>query len=132
MRMILPAHPYQFLITHDYDVTVMRQEVRQLGRDLGLGLARQAKLAAAISMVARALLAVNQGTTIRIWTSDSTASPALEITCSLASQPLLEDLADLERELRISSKHPLVDTMRLSLDANETILNLRIQLNDQG
>jgi hypothetical protein len=125
MRTILAAHPCQFLITNDYDVILMRQEVRHLARELGLGLAQQAKLAAAISMVARMLLAVNQSTTMRMWTSDPMARPALEIACSLTSQPP-DNLAQLD-ELRT-----LVDMMTVSFEADETLINLRIQLNDQG
>jgi hypothetical protein len=131
MRMIHAAHPCQFLITNDYDVIVMRQEVRQLARELGLGLAQQAKLAAAISMVARMLLAVNQSTTMRMWTSDSMARPALEIACSLTSQPP-DNLAQIENTLRLDELRTLVDMMTVSLEADETLINLRIQLNDQG
>ncbi|MFL5805594.1 MAG: hypothetical protein ACJ8CR_28135 [Roseiflexaceae bacterium] len=132
MRIIQAAAPCQFLITNDYDVILMRQEVRQLARDLGLGLARQAKLAVAIGMIARMLIAVNHGTTIRIWTSDPIAGLVLEIACSIASRPLAEDLAQLERELRFDEIRMLVDEATVSLDANETLLNLRIRLNNQG
>ena len=132
MRTIQVAAPCQFQITNDYDVIHMRQEVRQLARELGLGLARQAKLAVAIGMIARMLIAVNHGTTIRIWTSDPIEGLVLEIACSIASQPLAEDLAQLERELRFDEIRMLVDEATVSFDANETLLNLRIRLNNQG
>jgi hypothetical protein len=132
MRTIPVADPCQFLITNDYDVIRMRQEVRQLARGLGLGLARQAKLAVAIGMIARMLIVVNQGTTIRIWTSDSIEGLVLEIACSVASRPLAEDLAQLERELRFDEIRTLVDEATVSFEADETLLNLRIRLNNQG
>jgi hypothetical protein len=131
MRTIPTTQPWQFPIANDYDVIVMRQEVRQLARELGLGLARQAKLAAAISMVARMLLATNQGTTIRMWTSDPLASPALEIVCLLLSQ-VSDDLTQIESTLRFDELRALVDTVTISIEANETLLNLRIQLDEQG
>jgi hypothetical protein len=132
MHTIQATHSYEFLIANDYDVVLMRREVRQLARELGLGLAQQAKLAAAISMVARTLIAINQGTTIRMWTSELLACPTLEISCSMASQPLLEDSARLERELRFDEIRSLVDMATMSLDGSETLLTMRIQLNDQG
>ena len=52
-------------IRNEYDVVAMRQEVRQVARDLGLGLSQQAKIATAISTVARALIAADCSASIR-------------------------------------------------------------------
>ena len=107
----------------------MRQEVRQVARDLGLGLSQQAKIATAISTIARALIAANYSATMGIRTNDLASQPALEIVCQLAGGQLLIDQAQLEGLLQFSEARALVDEASLSLDNGGALLLLRMWLN---
>jgi hypothetical protein len=116
-------------IRNEYDVVAMRQEVRQVARDLGLGLSQQAKVATAISTIARALIAANYSATMGMRTDDLPPRPALEIVCHLPANPLLKDLAQLEQLLHFGEARALVDEASLSLDGGGALLSLRMWLN---
>jgi hypothetical protein len=125
----LPIRSRQLQVKSEYDVVVMRQEVRQLARDLGLGLSQQAKISTAISAVARALIATGRCTTMRMRTDDQALHPALEISCTLAVQQTPEELAQLEQALHVGEARALVDEAGLSLDGSGALLILRMWLN---
>jgi hypothetical protein len=74
--------PQQMQICTDYDMITLRQAVRQTSRAVGLGPAQQARMTAAISEVARALLTERGGGffTIRL-DMRASACPALEVAC---------------------------------------------------
>jgi hypothetical protein len=128
MRTLSAAHPYQMPIKTDYDVVVMRQHVRQMARDLGLELSQQAKIATAISTVARALIAMNCSTTIWMRTEDIGPQPALVLSCDLPAKQISDDLTQLEQRLHFGAARALVDQATLTLDGNEALLSLRIWL----
>lgn len=128
MRTLSAAHPYQVSIKTDYDVVVMRQHVRQMARDLGLELSQQAKIATAISTVARALIVMNCSTTIWMRTEDSSPQPALVLSCKLPANQIPNDLAQLEQQLHFDAARALVDEATLTFDGNEALLSLRIWL----
>jgi hypothetical protein len=74
--------PQQMQICTDSDMIALRQAVRQTSRAVGLGPAQQARMTAAISEVARALLTGRGGGlfTIRLDMRVS-ARPVLEVAC---------------------------------------------------
>src|SRR5690242_18774326 len=96
-------------IKTDYDVVVMRQHVRHLARDLGLALSQQAKIATAISTVARVVIAADGSTTVQLWLDDAPPHPALAVTCRFLPRHQLDNLAHLEQMLRFDEVRMLVD-----------------------
>jgi hypothetical protein len=116
-------------IRNEYDVVAMRQEVRQVARDLGLGLSQQAKIATAISTVARALIAASCSATMGIRTDDLAPHPALEIACHVSVDQLAVDLAQLEQELHFGEARALVDEAALSVEGDMVLIGLRMWLN---
>jgi len=129
MRTYTAARSRQMPIRNDYDVVAMRQEVRQAARDLGLGLSQQAKIATAISTIARALLAANVDTSICVRAGVALPRPALELSCCLSARLLPKALADLERLLHFGEARALVDEAALTLDGHSALLSLRMWLN---
>jgi hypothetical protein len=119
----------QLQICTEYDVVAMRQDVRQVARDLGLGLSQQAKIATAISTIARALIASHCTATMGMLKDDQAARPALEIVCQLAVSQLSADLAQLEQLLHFGEARSLVDEASLVLDGGSAVLSLRMWLN---
>jgi hypothetical protein len=129
MRTLPAAQTRQLQIRNEYDVVAMRQEVRQVARDLGLGLSQQAKIATAISTVARALIAANCSAAMGIRTDELASRPALEITCQLVLDHLPADSAQLEKVLNFGEARALVDEASLSLSSGAALLSFRMWLN---
>ena len=129
MRMSPAVQTRHLQICNDYDVVAMRQEVRQVARDLGLGLSQQAKIATAISTIARALIAANCSATMGMRMDEQAPRPALEIICQLVVSQLMIDLAQLEQLLHFSEARALVDEASLALEGSGAVLSLRMWLN---
>jgi ABC-type ATPase involved in cell division len=128
MRSSPVVHARHIQIRNEYDVVAMRQEVRQVARDLGLGLSQQAKIATAISTVARALIAANCSATMGMRLDDQASRPMLEIICQMDVGHLSVDLAQLEQLLSFSEARALVDEASLALDSGSATLCLRMSL----
>ena len=125
----LPAvHPRSLQIKNENDVITIRQEVRQMARELGLELSQQAKIATAISTIARGLIAANRIATIQMQVENHTRRPSLEIVSRLPVNQTSEDLAQLEQLLHFSAARALVDEAALSLDGQGALLYLRLWL----
>ena len=129
MRTPPVAQTRHLQISSEHDVVAMRQEVRQVARGLGMGLSQQAKIATAISTLARALIAANCSATMGMRTDDRASQPALEIVCQLAGDQLLVDQAQLEQLLHFDEARSLVDEASLSLDGAGVLLCLRMWIN---
>jgi len=120
--------PRQVAIKTDYDVVVVRQHVRQLARELGLGLGQQAKISTAISAVARALLAMSCDTTFRMYIEESRPRAALVISCGLPTACASGELAQLEQRVHFSEARALVDDATIALDSSGALISLRMWL----
>jgi hypothetical protein len=118
--------PQHIIVATEYDVTSMRQEVRRIARTLGLGLAEQAKIATAISTIARVLLVRYRTAMFTLQTTNLDARPALEIACTLGPAPA--DGAQLEQMLHLADVRLLVDEVTLVFDTGEAILRMRMRL----
>jgi hypothetical protein len=116
-------------ITTAYDVIIMRQDVRQAARALGLGLGQQAKIATAVSTVAQALIAAYNHTTVQLWVDDAAPHPALVVTCRFLPSYRIDDLAHQEQVLHFGEARMLVDEAVLSLEKPGVLLSLRMWLN---
>jgi hypothetical protein len=127
MQMPLPRQ--QILVSDPYDVIAMRQQVRQAARTLGLGLMQQAKITAAISAVARALLAIDTRLTVTIWCDREGPRPSLQIACAAAGSPSNDEVVELERELSAGDAGTLVDEISVAPDNDQgALLTLRMWL----
>jgi hypothetical protein len=113
-------------MTTEYDVITMRQEVRQIARALGLGLAEQAKIATAMSTIARVLIDRNRSAMFTLQTINQEAQAALEIVCVLGVAPL--DDTQLEQMWNLANVRLLVDEAMLLRDAGEAVLRVRMRL----
>jgi hypothetical protein len=120
------TQPRQFHVQSEYDVIVMRQEVRQVARGLGLELSQQAKIATAMSTVARALVASNYSTTMHMRADYQEPRPALEISYQLSTEQAPETLAQLEQTLYFRQARALVDDAWLALADDGALLILRM------
>jgi hypothetical protein len=118
--------PQSIRMTTEYDVITMRQEVRQIARALGLGLAEQAKIATAMSTIARVLIDRNRSAMFTLQTINQEAQAALEIVCVLGLAPL--DDTQLEQMWNLANVRLLVDEAMLSRDAGEAVLRVRMRL----
>lgn len=126
--MPMNATSTQLVVSNDYDVVAMRQDVRQQARTLGLGLIQQAKLATAISAVARALLAIQQSTTFTMQTTTRGIRPALEIECVATIHPSSADATEMEQTFHMHEARLLVDETDIILQQNKAHLTLRVWL----
>ncbi|GAB4108526.1 MAG: hypothetical protein OHK0022_60030 [Roseiflexaceae bacterium] len=115
-------------VQSDHDVVTIRQDVRQQARTLGLGLAEQAKLAAAVSGVARALLAHNGTAVFTIKTTGQGERQALEVVCTAEASDWLPDPAAAEVELDVPAARMLVDETELKTVDDTLLLTLRVRL----
>jgi len=118
--------PQRFLVTTEYEVTTMRQEVRRIARALGLGLAQQAKITTAISSIARVLLARYRSAVFALETTAQGMPAALEIACMLGPAPT--DGIQPEQALDLADVQLLVDETTLSYHAGQAVLRLRMHL----
>jgi hypothetical protein len=116
-------------IRNESDIVAVRQEVRQVARNLGLGLSQQAKIATAISTVTRALIAASSSATMAIRTDDLAPRPALQIACQVSVDQIAVDLAQLEQALHFGEARALVDEAALTVEGDMVLLSLRMWLN---
>lgn len=126
MQLGLLRLPRRIQVITEYDVVTMRQEVRQIARTLGLGLAEQAKIATAMSVLARILLARNHSAIFTLQTSNRQAQAALEIASVLGPAPA--DSAQLEQFWNFADVRLLVDEAIVLCDGGEAILRIRMRL----
>src|SRR3954454_5444842 len=112
MQIISRVPPQRFIVTTDYDVATMRQEVRRKARTLGLGLAQQAKITTAISSIARVLLARYRSALFELETTARGTPAALEIACMLG--PVPANGVQLEQIVHLADVQLLVDETTLS------------------
>jgi hypothetical protein len=106
----------------------MRQEVRQVARELGLGLTQQAKISTAISTIARSLIAANCYATMSMRTDVLASRPAIEILCRLSSDHELTNLGELTQLLHFGEAQALVDEATLALESGGALCYLRMWL----
>ena len=124
MGVELAIPPQHIYVTTEFHVVAMRQEVRQIARGLGLGLAEQAKIATAISTIARVLLTHHQGAVFTLRTTAQDTQAVLEIACVLG-QDSVEGEQPVEL-LNLPNIRLLVDEAILSYETGMTILRLRV------
>jgi hypothetical protein len=118
--------PQQMYVTTEFHVIAMRQEVRQIARTLGFGLAEQAKIATAISTIARVLLARDQGAMFTLRPIGQGAEAALEVACALGRASA--DGVEPAQPLDLANIHLLVDEAAVSCDAGMSVLKICIRL----
>lgn len=120
--------PQQICVSNENDVIAMRQEVRHMARSVGLGLIEQAKIATAISAIARMFLEEDGGTEVTMRMIGMGEQSALEIACIPPCGASSEEMAHMEERLLLTNARLLVDEAKLSQDANHLVLTLRMRL----
>lgn len=113
----------ELIVNNEEGVIILRQEVRQLARKLGIGLPQQAKITTAISEVIRKLLGAQQAINITISVAKQQRCPALQILCYVADEQKTSVVANHMQEIAESpSIRVLVDEVALSDRANSIML----------
>lgn len=120
------AHRVQ--VVSEYDVVTIRQNVRQLARVFGLGLAEQAKLAAAISGVARALLSQQGGAEFTIKTVGEGRRKMLEVVCPAPASKTCADTSTFGQAVKLDEVRLLVDEAAVFETGHGFVLTLRMRL----
>jgi hypothetical protein len=121
-----PQQLRHLIINNEYDVVAMRQDVREHARALGLGLIQQAKLATAISAVARAALGMYPQPTFTLQKTTHNKRPALEIACFTAMNVTAAQQVQMEQALHLAEARLLVDEAGLTLASDGALLTLRV------
>lgn len=121
-----PQQLRHLIINNEYDVVAMRQDVREHARALGLGLIQQAKLATAISAVARAALVLHPQPTFTLQKTTHNTRPALEVACFAALNGAAAQQGQMEQALHLAEARLLVDEASLTLASDGARLTLRV------
>ncbi len=100
-----------------------------MARELGLGLSQQAKIATAISTIARALISTPGSTIVQLWVDHGAPSPAFVLSCRFVSADQPDNLVHLEQSIRFDETRILVDEAVLSADEYGILISLRMWLN---
>lgn len=102
-------------VISDQHLIMLRQSVRQASRLAGLGAAQQARLTAAISEVARALLSDVGASIFTIRTSEELgARPALEVICVVSSPERAAQAGRVYRSEALAGARALVDDTKIA------------------
>jgi anti-sigma regulatory factor (Ser/Thr protein kinase) len=121
------VNPQQMKVASDHDLILLRQAVRNAARSAGLGSAQQARFTAAISEVARALIAGAGESSFTIGLSQPPARDALEVCCLVRGDHLL-DPAALYGSASVAGARTLVDDAQLDQAPSCLQLMLRMWL----
>lgn len=122
--MLVP--PQQLQVSTEFDVITLRQAIRQAGRLAGLGPAQQARITAAISEVARALLAAVGDGCFTIRVDEANAQPALEVACGGGPRGGRATTPSLYAMPTVAEARGLVDDARIEASDGATLLLLRV------
>jgi hypothetical protein len=114
------------VLRDEYDVIAMRQEVRQIARNLGLGLTQQAKITAAVSAVARALLGNYPTILLNAHIASQGDRQALEVAWTV--QDSVVDPGQLRVVLNLNEVQLLVDDASIAHGAGGPHLTVRMWL----
>lgn len=116
-------------VLSDADVIALRQAIRQTARAAGLSAAQQARITAAISEVARALLTVAGDGCFTIRLDDKVgARPALEIACSAGPAGAGTDINPVYALPAVSEARALVDDTQVETAEHGPRLLMRMWL----
>ena len=89
----------QLVIVNDFDVVIIRQQVRQRARQLGMDLRTQACLTAVISSIAREFLAIRCALQVTIARAGTPDGDGIDMVCGAAPGQTGPAPAHLERIL---------------------------------
>ena len=124
MGILKAEFEHQFTILNEFDVVVIRQEVRQRARQLGMDLRKQARLTAVISSIAREFLAIACGLVVTLSRADDTNGPALDLLCAIPPGHSCPTPAEMTRIIGQASM--LVDEVMVGGEPRYPLLMLRV------
>lgn len=119
-----PGCEQQFTILSDFDIVIIRQEVRRRARLYGMNLRKQALLTAVISTIAREFLSIRCGLQVRLSEDSNGGEQWLDIQCSVPENHRCPRPVDLRRILDEVSM--LVDDMIVGGEVGYPIIILRV------
>lgn len=123
------TQPQLLQVFTELDVIALRQAVRQAGRSAGLGAPQQARITAAISEVARALLAgVGDGSFTVGVRSEPGRRTALEVVCGGGPAGRQATTATLYTTPAVAEARALVDDAQIEAVDGDARLLLRVWL----
>lgn len=99
MAMYALGRAQPFIVLNDFDVVIIRQEVRQRARQLGMDLRTQARLTAVISSVAREFLAIGCALHVTLARSGAPHGEGIDMVCAAAAGHTGPTAVHLERIL---------------------------------
>lgn len=114
------------MVIDEYDVIAMRQEVRQMARQIRVDLAQQARITAAISGVARELIVQRLSVLFTVLVRQCGGQPALEVRCDPQIDSPHAARIDFEHNRNVNDARRLVDEAEFSSSDGRPQLTLRI------
>lgn len=124
MAMYALGRAQPFIVVNDFDVVILRQEVRQRARQLGMDLRMQARLTAVISSVAREFLAINCTLHVTLARAGSPHGDGIDMVCAAAAGHNAPNAAHLEHIL--DDVRPLVNEVILGGEPGTPVVILRV------
>lgn len=119
--------PQQIQVRNEHDVITLRQTLRQVGREAGLFPPQQARITAAISEVARVLLAAVGDGSFTIRLKDDAVPMALEVACGGGAAGERATTPSLYATPSVVEARSLVDETEIEAADGATLL-LRVWL----
>lgn len=120
--------PHTIPISSESDVINLRQTLRQIARDRGMGLTRQAKLTAAITTVARTIMSSIGECTYTIQVLHQNFRLWLEISLELTRMPPGESFSQMEQRLQMDNIRLLVDKTSFVRKGSGAFLTLSTEI----
>jgi hypothetical protein len=116
--------PHQLPVSNANDLITLRQAIRQAARGAGMGAANQARITAATSEVARALIGETHSTSaFTIRTSELQGGPkALEVVCETTLPQHIPSPAALSRSPALVGSAALIDHLAIEAAADSRVI----------
>ncbi len=121
----------EFRVDNEYDVIVLRQALRTLGRIHGLGLVQQARITSAISDIARNILRYHWSIAVAIYVNISADQRSLDVVCHPVSDHLHPSYAEFDRLIGMDAVQKLVDETSLTNSDGRFLLLMRVWMESE-
>jgi hypothetical protein len=115
-------------VSGEPDVIGLRQLVRQVAREWGMGLTQQARLTAATSALARAMVGAGNCPTIALEIARNEDRFILEIGCVFHEETARSTIEQIEQAIPFTEIHELVDEVCICDDEAHRGLRLKLHI----
>ena len=121
-----PMDTKHYMVATDFDVVVLRQALRGFARALDLSLVQQARITAAISDIARTVLAQRWRMVFTMHVHAVDVRRALTVVCQTADQQPHPSSHEFAARLNVDSVRQLLDEAIISASDASPVLTVRI------